>query len=44
MLFIKQAILVDNDEVAFINQRMVEMIYDYHKNVKPVVEIIPEEL
>jgi hypothetical protein len=39
--FIKQAILVNNDEVAFINQRMVEMIYDYHKNVKPVVEIIP---
>jgi len=39
--FIKQAILVDNDEVAFINQRMIEMIYDYHKNVKPVVEIIP---
>lgn len=40
-IFIKQAILVDNDEVAFIYQRMAEMIYDYHKNVKPVVEIIP---
>ncbi len=40
-IFIKQAILVDNDEIAFIYQRMAEMIYDYHKNVKPVVEIIP---
>lgn len=39
--FIKQAILVDNDEIAFIYQRMVKMIYDYHKNVQPVVEIIP---
>ncbi len=39
--FIKQAILVDNDEIAFIYQKMVEMIYDYHKNVKPVVEIVP---
>ena len=40
-IFIKQAIIVDNDEIAFIYQRMAEMIYDYHKNVKPVVEIIP---
>ena len=40
-IFIKQAILVDNDEIAFIYQRMAEMTYDYHKNVKPVVEIIP---
>ncbi len=40
-IFIKQAILVDNEEIAFIYQRMAEMIYDYHKNVKPVVEIIP---
>ncbi len=39
--FIKQAILVDNDEIAFIYQRMVKMIYDYHKNVQPVVKIIP---
>jgi hypothetical protein len=39
--FIKQAILVDNDEIAFIYQDMAEMIYDYHKKVKPVVEIIP---
>jgi hypothetical protein len=39
--FIKQAILVDNDEIAFIYQDMAEMIYDYHKNVKPVIEIIP---
>jgi len=29
--FIKQAILVANDEVAFIYQRMAEMIYGYHK-------------
>jgi hypothetical protein len=40
-IFIKQAILVDNDEIAFIYQRMAEMTYDYHKKVKPVVEIIP---
>ncbi|KHE90454.1 MAG: hypothetical protein K8F52_13075 [Candidatus Scalindua rubra] len=40
-IFLKQAILVDNEEVAFIYQRMAEMIYGYHKNVKPVVEIIP---
>ena len=40
-IFIKQAILVDNDEIAFIYQRMAEMTYDYHKNVKPVAEIIP---
>ncbi len=40
-IFIKKAILVDNDEIAFIYQRMAEMTYDYHKNVKPVVEIIP---
>jgi len=39
--FIKQALLVDNDEIAFIYQNMAEMIYDYHKKVKPVVEIIP---
>ena len=39
--FIKQAILVDNDEIAFIYQRMVKMIYNYHKNVQPVVKIIP---
>ncbi len=39
--FIKQAILVDNDEIAFIYQRMVKMIYDYHKNVQPVVKTIP---
>lgn len=39
--FIKQAILADNDEMAFIYQDMAEMIYDYHKNEKPVVEIIP---
>lgn len=39
--FIKQSIRVDNDEVAFIFQRMSVMIYDYHKNVQPVVEIIP---
>jgi hypothetical protein len=39
--FIKQAILVDNDEIAFIYQRMVKMIYDYHKSVQPVVKIIP---
>ena len=28
-IFIKQAILVDNDEIAFIYQCMVEMTYDY---------------
>ncbi len=39
--FIKQALLVDNAEIAFIYEDMVEMIYDYHKNVKPVVEILP---
>jgi hypothetical protein len=39
--FIKQALLVDNDEMAFIYQDMAEMIYYYHKKVKPVVEIIP---
>jgi hypothetical protein len=39
--FIKQAILVDNDEIAFIYQDMAEMIYYYHNKVKPVVEIIP---
>ena len=40
-IFIKQATLVDNDEIAFIYQDMAEMIYYYHKKVKPVVEIIP---
>jgi hypothetical protein len=40
-IFIKQALLVDNDEIAFIYQDMAEMIYYYHKKVKPVVEIIP---
>jgi hypothetical protein len=39
--FIKQAILVEHEEMAFIYQRTAEMMHSYHKNVKSIVEIIP---
>ena len=31
--FIKQALLVEHEEMAFIYQRMAEMMLRYHKNV-----------
>lgn len=39
--FIKQALLVEHEEMAFIYQRTAEMMHSYHKNVKPFIEIIP---
>ena len=39
--FIKQALLVEHEEMAFIYQRTAEMMHSYHKYVKPFIEIIP---
>ncbi len=39
--FIKQAILVEHEEMAFIYQRIAEMLHSYHKDVNPIRDIIP---
>lgn len=39
--FISQAILVDEEEIAFIQQLNAEMMMLYHKNIKPLLELIP---
>jgi hypothetical protein len=38
---ISQAILAEHEELALFYQYMAEMLYRYHKNVKPITEIIP---
>ncbi len=38
---IKQAISAEHEEIALFYQYMSEMIYSYHKNVKPIIDIIP---
>ena len=40
-IFIKQAILAEDDEIALFYQYMAEMMYRYHNRVKPITEIIP---
>jgi hypothetical protein len=39
--FIKQALLAEHEERAFIYQQIAEMMYGYHKNVKPIIDLIP---
>jgi hypothetical protein len=39
--FIKQANFAANEEDAFLFQRIAEMMYNYHKNVEPISQIIP---
>ena len=39
--FIKQAILVQHEENAYIQQLNAEMMMSYHKNIKPFLELIP---
>ena len=39
--FIKQALHAEYEEEAFLYQRVAEMLYGYHTNVKPIKEIIP---
>ncbi len=39
--FIKQALLAEYEESAFFNQNLAEMMNGYHKDVKPIREIIP---
>ena len=39
--YIKQALCAAYEEEAFLYQRMAEMMYGYHKHVKPIKELIP---
>ncbi len=39
--FIKQALHAEYEEEAFFYQRMAEMLYGYHIQVKPIKELIP---
>ncbi len=39
--FIKQANFAADEEDAFLFQRIAEMMYNYHKNVEPISQIIP---
>jgi hypothetical protein len=40
-VLIKQSLPAKHEEFAFLYQRRAEMMYDYHKNVSPILEIIP---
>ena len=39
--FIKQALLAEHEERALLYQQIAEMMYGYHKNVKPIRDLIP---
>jgi hypothetical protein len=39
--FIKQALFAESELDAFVFQRIAEMLYGYHTQVKPITEIIP---
>ncbi|MCP4264787.1 MAG: hypothetical protein GY777_04295 [Candidatus Brocadiaceae bacterium] len=39
--FIKKALYAEYEEEAFLYQRMAEMLYGYHKHVKPIKELVP---
>jgi len=39
--FIKQALFAETELDAFVFQRIAEMLYGYHTQVKPITEIIP---
>ncbi|GJQ57245.1 MAG: hypothetical protein D8M57_17530 [Candidatus Scalindua sp. AMX11] len=40
-IYIQQSLTASHEELAFLHQRKAEMMYDYHKNVSPILEIIP---
>ncbi|MDR4505749.1 MAG: hypothetical protein MRK01_13340 [Candidatus Scalindua sp.] len=39
--FVKQALFAEYEEEAFLYQRMAEMLYGYHTQVRPLSELIP---
>ncbi len=40
-LFLKQAIFAESEIDVFTFQRIAETMYEYHTNIKPILEIIP---
>ena len=38
---VKQALMAESEEDAFVFQRLAELMLGYHNNVKPISEIIP---
>lgn len=39
--FIKQALRAEHEEIALLYENLAELMHSYHKNVNPIIEIIP---